>query len=66
VIVISYTGNPDAALKTLKRRMQQELRFSKMRENRCYESPSEKARRKSAEACKRRSKNRIRRYQEIS
>lgn len=62
MIVVSYNGNVELALRSLKKRMQQELYFSKMRENRCYESPSAKIRRKCADAAKRRSKMRARRY----
>merc|ERR1712151_933256 len=56
MIVVQCSGNPEMSIKLLKRRMQQELYFTKIREKRHYESPSEKARRKSVDAAKRRVK----------
>ncbi|QEK39384.1 30S ribosomal protein S21 [Candidatus Sneabacter namystus] len=65
-IVVGCSSNTDATLKILQKRLRQELRFSKMRERRHYESPSEKSRRRSAEASKRRRKTRFGRAPVIS
>ena len=56
MVTVNCNAGVDAALKILKKRMQQELRFTKMKERRFFESPAEKAKRKNSEAIKRKIK----------
>ena len=53
VYVIVPAGNGEAAIRTLKRKMQKELIFATMKKHRHYESPSERKVRKSQESHKR-------------
>lgn len=53
MVTVNSSGGVEICLKTLKKRMQQELRFVKMKERRYFESPTEKAKRKLSETIKR-------------
>ena len=53
MVTVNSSGGAEVCLKTLKKRMQQELRFVKMKERRYFESPKEKAKRKLSETIKR-------------
>lgn len=56
MITVNCISGVDVALKNLKKRMQQELRFSKMKEKKHFESKAEKTKRKISEVIKRKVK----------
>lgn len=61
MILINCNANVDSILKSLKKRLQQELIFTKLRQKRHYESPAQKRKRKLDETIKRKIKFRMHR-----